>query len=244
MKQIKEEREREGGERVGFKTNECEFTCYLGLFSPKVYLVYNDITPVCDKNTDNRISLLPGWKITIWIWKHSKGGIGSINMREHAIFHPIFPENSNHDSHWRREAENPGSSAGQPWGAIGQCRAVPPHSLLHQRALGSAPPLGIQNGLRNHRKGKHCGREAANPTSPVLRKSVCIGEGSKVSFLREDLKGTSWLWWGWSILSDSLPMRGYSKVSAWHSLRHLIVGTRWLVKKKLLIFFSDSIWPL
>lgn len=96
------------------------------------------------------------------------------SITKNILYHSIFPENSNHDSHWRREAENPGSAAGQPWGAPGQCRAVPPYTVLHQRALSSAPPLGVQNGLWNYRKGKHLGREAASPMSPELRTFIFL----------------------------------------------------------------------
>ena len=35
----------------------------------------------------------------------------SITNKE-LLYHPIFLENSDHDSNWRGEAENPGGSAG------------------------------------------------------------------------------------------------------------------------------------
>ena len=128
----------------------------------------------------------------------------------------IFPENSNHDSHRRGKAEDSGSTAGQPWGAPGQRRAVPPDPLLHQRALGTAPPLGIQNGLWNYRKGKRLGSEAASIMSPGLRKSIFFsGEGNGVLFL-DRVWRVSWWWWGciyiecwadyqWGVILKCLP---------------------------------------
>lgn len=54
-----------------------------------------------------------------------------------------FVENPDNDSFGGGDAEDSGGPAGEPRHAAGQRRAVPPHSVLHQRAVRPLAALGL-----------------------------------------------------------------------------------------------------